>query len=496
MPAPCILAIDQGTGSTKALLVDTSGAVIASGSSQLGEMRPHPGWVEQDPDEIWTSVQRAVEACLSGHDARSIVAVGLSTQRESIVLWERATGKPISPVLSWQDQRSAGVIVAMRSESVETLVRRKSGLPLDPMFSAAKAKWLLDTYDLKRQRAGAGAWVLGTVDAFLISRFGGSCVIEAGNASRTQLLGVETAAWDDDLCRLFDVPLAALPQVVASNGPFPTVRNLPPLPDGVPLLAVMGDSHAALFAHGGGPGTVKATYGTGSSLMGLLVDPRTVDPGVCLTIAWMIDAPVLAVEGNIRATGAALRWTAELLGMTTDALVDLAETSDSQGVVLVPGFNGLGAPWWDRDATGLITNLTLSAGRAAVARAAFEAIAHQVADVVDAINRSGSKVKVLHADGGATRSSALMQLQADICGCEVFRSNTAELSALGVAHLAGLGAGIWTSADLAALPRPGDHFAPNSNAAMRKTCRKHWLRAVGRAREVVSSAGSPSGLPA
>jgi len=483
MAAPLILAIDQGTSSTKALLVDASGAVVARGSGPLGLVHPRPGWVEQDADEIWSSVTTAVADCLAGRDVAAIVAVGISNQRESIVMWDRATGAPLSPVLSWQDQRTAALIDAMRSDDVEAMVRDRSGLPLDPMFSAAKAKWLLDTFDPGRTRARAGEIVLGTVDAFLLSRFGGEPVTEAGNASRTQLLDVRGVAWDDDLCALFETPPAALPRVVASTGPFPAVRGLAPLPDGVPVRAVMGDSHSALFAHGAfAPGTVKATYGTGSSIMGLIAEPGDLDPGLCLTIGWLTDRPAFAAEGNIRATGAAVKWTADLLGVTPDGLAELASGASSEGVVLVPGFTGLGAPWWDRDAVGLITNLTPGAGRAALARAALEAIPHQITDVVAAVDRSVGRVTTLHADGGPTRNAELMQLQADLAGCEVRRAATAELSALGVAHLAGLGAGVWSQAALEALPRGGDVFRPAMAEATRRAERERWLAAVGRAR--------------
>lgn len=486
-----LLAIDQGSSATKCLLVDAAGRVVAKGSSPLATSCPKPGFVEQDGRDIWRSVQLAVAACLEGQPASDVVAVGIANQRESLLMWDRVSGTPLSPCLSWQDRRTADDIDALRTDATERLVRERSGLPLDPMFSAAKAKWILDNFDPDRRRARAGEIVLGTVDSFLLSRLSTEPVIEAGNASRTQLMNVRNVAWDADLCELFGVPLAALPRVVASTGPFPVTRGLAPLPDGVPLLAVMGDSHSALFAHGAfAPGTVKVTYGTGSSVMGIIDGPGDLDPGLCLTIGWMIDRPVFAAEGNIRATGAALRWTAELLGLTTDALAELAADADAQGVVLVPGFTGLGAPWWDRDAVGLITNLTPGAGRAAIARAALEAIPHQVADVVEAVDRTVGHVATLFADGGPTRNAVLMQLQADIAGRTVERSATAELSALGVAHLAGIVAGFWSFEDLASAGRGGDRFEPAMPEVGRQAARSNWREAVARARGTAIGPGA------
>jgi glycerol kinase len=483
MSGPLILAIDQGTSASKCVLVDAAGRIVARGQAPLGEAHPAPGWVEQDLLAIWESVRAAVRACLDGADARAVVAVGISNQRETLGAWDAASGVPLAPALSWQDQRTVGLCAALRTEAVSALVRARSGLPLDPMFSAAKAKWLLDALDPDRTAARAGRIRLGTIDSWLLSRFSDAPLIEAGNASRTQLLGVLAGAWDDDLLALFGVPAAALPRVVGSTGPFPKVRGLPPLPDGVPLCAVMGDSHAALFAHGArGPGPVKATYGTGSSVMGLIARPADLDPGLCLTIGWVMERPAYAAEGNIRAAGATLRWLASLFGDTPEALAELGARSASRGVVLVPGFTGLGAPYWDGAAVGLLANLRLDTDRAALARAALEAIVQQVADVAEAMARSGSPVTELFADGGPSRNDALMQMQADLLGCRVARAHDAELSALGVAHMAGLAAGVWSEAALAALPRPRDAFAPAMDDATRAVRRAEWRRAVARAR--------------
>ncbi|MBB3931517.1 glycerol kinase [Kaistia hirudinis] len=489
MQAPLLLAIDQGTSSTKCLAVDGEGRVVARGQAPVSQQTPHPGWVEQDAEEIWASVRAAVAATLTEELAARVVAVGLSTQRESCVIWDRKTGAPLTPVLSWQDQRTEPLCEVLRADGHDALIRARSGLPLDPMFSAVKAKWLLDRIDPDRRRAEAGELVIGTIDSFLVSRFGGEPVVEAGNASRMQLVDVARAAYDDDLLRIFAVPRAALPRIVPSTGPFPAVKGLAPLPDGVPLAAVMADSHSALFAHGAfAPGPVKATQGTGSSVMGLLAGTgaeaaERLHPGVCLTIAWWIDAPMLAFEGNIRSAGSTLIWAAELLGIDPAELARLAASVDDAGNVhLVPGFNGLGAPWWDGAAVATLSGFTLGSGRAAVARAALDSIAHQIADVLDAVRASGVPVDRLHVDGGPTRNDQLMQFEADMTGLTVARTDTAELSALGVAHLAGLAAGLFTIDGLARLDRGGTEFAPAIDAASRAAKRAGWARALARSR--------------
>ena len=479
-----VLAIDQGTSSTKCVLMDASGKIVSRGSAPLGETYPQPGWVSQDALEIWESVKLAVKNCLAGQDPKAVAAVGLSTQRESYVAWQRSDGQPLGPVISWQDQRTIDLCEARRTPQAEVMVRERSGLPLDPMFSASKACWLLDSIDPDRKRAKAGEICLGTIDSFLLSRFGGAHVTESGNASRTQLLNVRTVDWDEDLLKLFNIPREALPEVMPSIGPFPPVKGLDPLPDGVPVLAVMGDSHSALFAHGAfEPGEVKATMGTGSSIMGLVDKAETrADTGMCLTIGWQLDKPAYAAEGNIRSCGSTLRWLAKLFGSTPEALAEEGEKVDSNGVCMVPGFNGLGAPWWDGEAVGLLSGITLDTDRAVLARAVLESMVHQVADVVEAIDKGFGKVTCLHTDGGPTRSNALMQWLTNFSDRPVLRSTQAELSALGVAHMAAWQAGLWNWEQLRALDRNSDQFEPKMDADERKNVRENWGLAVQRAR--------------
>jgi glycerol kinase len=475
-----VLAIDQGTSATKAVLVDRGGAIVARASAAVSLSTPRPGWVEQDANEIWASVQAAVAECVGG---RRVAAIGLSTQRESLLAWDRVTGEPLGPMLSWQDQRTD--CGPWREHADEVLAL--SGLPLDPMFSATKARWLLDTY-------GRDGVCLGTVDSFLLTRLGGEHVIEAGNAARTQLLDVRALDWSPTLLHLFGIPQDVLPRVVPSTGPFPAARGLAGLPDGTPMSGVMGDSHAALFAHAGWrPGQVKATFGTGSSIMSL-ADPEAWTAGgtgLCLTLAWQDEhGPAHALEGNIRSTGGTLSWLARLFGTTPSQLAEEAADS-SAGVHLVPAFGGLAAPWWDDHATGLISGLTFATRREQLAQAALESIAFQVEDTVAAVERVAGSVHTLLADGGPTGNRTLMQLQADTGGRRVARSLVAELSALGVAHLAGRTAGFWTPGELDRLDRPHEAYAPVEPESSRRQRVDAWHAAVARARMQYAPGSAP-----
>ncbi|SNT54227.1 glycerol kinase [Asanoa hainanensis] len=453
MPDGLVLAIDQGTSSTKCLLVDRSGTVVASGSAPVPIRYPAPGWVEQDADEILASVLTAARACLDGVPRGAVDAVGLSTQRESAVVWDRRTGRPAGPVLGWQDRRAS--CADLRTHADE--IRRISGLPLDQMFSAAKLRWLLD-------RTPDAA--VGTVDAWLLYALTGRHQIEVGNASRTQLLDVRSGSWSPELLDLFGIPESALPALTPSAGSLGTIGAAGGVLAGLPITAVLGDSHAALYAHGTQvDGGVKVTYGTGSSVMGLV--STVPSDAVCLTVAWGDPGIRLAAEGNIRSTGATVLWLAEFLGVDPARVAELADEASSDGVHLVPAFGGLAAPWWDDSAVGVLSGLTLGTRPAQVARAAIESIAHQVADVVDALGPAGR----LLADGGATGNDTLMQIQADLAGVPVRRARTANLSALGAAFLAG---GLHP-------PIEYDDFHPRPGAGAQEA-RAAWHTAVARAR--------------
>ena len=486
--SPVVVAIDQGTSSTKVVVVDDTGTIVSSVTVALGQAHPHPGWVQQDADEIFTSVLRGLAESTIGFGDR-IAAVGLSSQRESALAWDRSTGQPLGPLLGWQDRRTSGTAADLTAAGHGDLVREVTGLPIDPMFSALKFGWLLDQVDPDRSRSRAGEICLGTVDSWLLFKLTGEHRIEAGNASRTQLLNLDTVDWDDRLLTLFGVPRAALPRIDASSAASADIVGVPGLPAHTRVLAVLCDSHAALYAHGvRGPGAVKVTYGTGSSIMGLQGGAASTAGGLVRTISWQTDAVAYAFEGNILSTGATMVWLAGLLGRTPAALFELAESvTADHGLDLVPAFNGLGAPWWDENAQALIIGLGLGTGAADLARAGAESIPLQIEDVLAAAdsaadNTHGARIDRILVDGGPAGNDWLMQLQADLSQRDVVRPDVAALSALGVAYLAGVQAGIWTDAAVLALPRTVTTFRPGPGADESRQRRQRWLAAVAGAR--------------
>jgi glycerol kinase len=496
-----IVAVDQGTSSTKALAVDVTGNVVGWGSVAIRQQHPQPGWVEQDAREIADSAIEAVRLAVEGIADR-VVGVALSTQRESAVIWDRATGEPLGPVLGWQDRRTVAAAQAVaEAPGSSDRVRRITGLPIDPMFSALKFAWLLDQVDPGRERASRGELALGTVDSWLVSRLTGQFRIESGNASRTALLDLATLDWSDELLDLFRIPRATLPDVFASDAPTEPVTGLPMLPAGTRIHAVLGDSHAALYGHGARtPGSVKVTLGTGSSIMGLL-DSRAASPdGLVTTVAWSDPEPSYAFEGNILSTGATLAWLAEVLETTPADLAALAAETDrdadpGRGVDLVPAFSGLGAPWWDDDARAIISGFDLSTTRAELARAAVESIPLQIDDVLRAAESStGGRFETILIDGGPASNDWLAQLLADLSQRRVQRPDVAGLSALGAAHLAGIGAGIWTADEVLALDRNGTTFDPIMSPDRARARRERWRAAIELARSgaAARAAASPA----
>jgi glycerol kinase len=482
--SPVVVAIDQGTSSTKVVVVDAAGAITASATVAVGQTHPRPGWVEQDAEEILASVLRALAEATAGFGDR-IVGVGLSSQRESALAWDRATGTALGPVLGWQDRRTGGTAADLTEAGNGDLVRSVTGLPIDPMFSALKFGWLLDAVDPDRSRSRAGEICVGTVDSWLLFKLTGEHRIEAGNASRTQLLNLTTLDWDDRLLTLFGVPRAALPAIVASSAPSAELLPGCGLPPHTRVLAVMCDSHAALYAHGvRAAGAVKVTYGTGSSIMGLTdAAGSTSAGGLVRTIAWQTDATAYAFEGNILSTGATMVWLGGLLGSTPAALFAQAEAAPADhGIDLVPAFAGLGAPWWDENAHALVIGLGLGSGAADLARAAAESIPLQIEDVLAAADADGARIDRILVDGGPAGNDWLMQLQADLSQRDVVRPDVAALSALGVAYLAGVQAGVWTDADVLALPRTVTTFTPELDADRSRHRRQRWLAAVAGAR--------------
>jgi len=480
--AKLILAIDQGTTNTKAVLVDRGGAIRARASRPLPVAFPRPGWVEQDPLALWNSVAEAMGDCRAQVSDAEIAAIGCSNQRESVVVWDRRTGDPIGPCVIWQCRRTAEFCEGVRRAGAEALVRERSGLPLDPLFSASKIRWLLDSTANGHARAAAGELCAGTVDSWLLWKLTGGAVhsTDTSNASRTQLLNLRECRWDTDLLAIFGVPEACLPRIGPSSGVFGT------MPEGTPVASLIGDSHAALFGHAAfSPGAVKATYGTGSSLMTPVDTPVASQHGLATTVAWSrAGRTQYALEGNITNTGGAVEWLVGFLGAAdAEAIAALANTvPDSAGAYLVPAFAGLGAPHWDAGARGLMSGLTRGTTAGHIARATLDAIAYQVHDVFEAMRHDAAvPASTLFADGGASRNGRLMQFQADLLGCPVVRSASADLSAIGAAWLAGLAIDFWSSIEeLQGLPRLTERFEPTMDAARRTELLSGWNDALAR----------------
>lgn len=475
-----ILSIDQGTTNSKAVLVDADGTVAAVGGAPVHLSLPVPGWVEQDAEDLWNSVVRAIADCLTRVEGPvDITGVTVSNQRESVLAWRRSDGSPLGPVIGWQDRRAHEWCRTITTPESEAMVRRATGLPIDPMFSAPKINWLLAHTDEPLDDL-----CVGTVDAWLIWRLTGGAehVTDAGNASRTLLFDVSQLAWSDELLGLFGVPRRVLPEVRPSDAGFGKTADVPGLPDGLPILAVLADSHAALYGQGCTQvGMAKATYGTGSSVMSPTATFQVADSAVPSTLAWLTDQPTYALEGNVLATGAGLAWMATTLGLNNSAeLAELAaQVPDADGVTFVPAFSGLAAPHWDRTATAQISGMTQATGRAHLARAALDAVAHQICDVVEEMERVGDfHISELRADGGASGSTLLMQIQADLLGAEVAVADTPEVSAIGAALLGWHTLGHST----VALATERRRYFPDAPDDQRTSARQLWLDALLRSR--------------
>jgi len=496
MAAEWILAIDQGTTNTKALLFDREGKAVHRSSAPLELLQPQPGWVEQNPLALWRTVTDVIADCTrqAAKQRAKIAGIAISNQRETALAWRRAAagapaaGEPVGNAITWQCRRSAPVCDRLRGDAER--IRSISGLPLDPLVSAGKWAWLLENRPDLQASVDAGELYLGTVDAWLLYNLthGEAHATDHTNASRTALLNLNTLDWDTGLARLFQIPQAALPSLRPSSGVFGTCTAVPELA-GVPIVAMIGDSHAALVGHGCYQvGAVKATYGTGSSLM--MLTPGLVADGQNLarTVAWsQASGAHYALEGNIAMSGAALQWVGEFLGLEhpiEDAAKLAATVKDAAGLVLVPAMVGMGAPHWDASARGVACNLERPHTAAHLARAAIDAIAFQVADVLEAMEAAAEvRLPALMADGGATRNDSLMQMQADILGRPVHRSGQEELSARGAAMLGGLALGWWRGLDdLAALPKSAQVFEPRMSDSEREKLRRNWQLAVRRAR--------------
>jgi glycerol kinase len=489
---PLILALDQGTTSSRAILFDHDGLPRAVAQREFRQIFPQPGWVEHDPAEIWSS-QMAVAAevlAQAGLSPQDLAAVGITNQRETTLVWERATGKPIANAIVWQDRRTAPFCDGLRARGAEALVRDRTGLVIDAYFSGSKVAWLLDNVPGARGRAEAGELAFGTVDSWLLWNLTSGSVhaTDASNASRTMLFNIHTGDWDDELLRLLTVPRSLLPQVRPSSGVFGTVSSKVG-PTGVPIAGIAGDQQAALFGQAcHRPGMAKNTYGTGCfMLQNTGTKPVASANRLLTTVAWRAGGTTeYALEGSIFIAGAVVQWLRDGLGLirsSADVEALAATVPDNGGVFFVPAFAGLGAPQWDSYARGTLIGLTRATTAGHIARAALEGIAYQVADVLDAMRRdSGIALSELRVDGGASVNAALMQFQADVLGVPVVRAATAETTALGAAYLAGLAVGFWKDpAEIAARWQAGARFEPRMPPAQAKALRERWRLAVERA---------------
>ncbi len=485
----CVLAIDQGTTSTRAMLFDACGRVVARTQRELTQHYPADGWVEHGPEEIWAAALDLTREVMAATEHR-VAALGITNQRETTIVWERATGKPIHNAIVWQDRRTAGHCQRLIETGHEALVTARTGLLLDPYFSASKIAWLLDHVPGAREAAERGDLAFGTIDSFLLWRLTGGLVhaTDATNASRTLLWDIHAQRWDSDLLALFDIPESLLPEVRDNCADFGTTApGL--LPHAVAIGGMAGDQQAAAIGQACfAPGMVKSTYGTGCfMLMNTGAVPLASRHRLLTTLAYRLDgAPTYALEGSIFVAGAALQWLRDGLRLIQSAGESeslAAGLGHNGGVTLVPAFTGLGAPYWDPEARGAILGLTRATGIAEIVRAALEAVCYQTGDLLDAMRADGALIGQIRVDGGMVANSWLMQFLADLLGVPVERPRVAETTALGAAFLAGLQAGIWDSpAALQRLWALDARFEPRLAAAGRAALMDTWHRAVARVR--------------
>jgi glycerol kinase len=486
-----VLALDQGTTSSRAILYDAEANVVSVGLHPFTQHYPQPGYVEHDAKEIWTTQLQAMRDALSGAGVRpeQVVAVGITNQRETTVIWDRLTGEPVGPAIVWQCRRTAPRCDELTKAGYAELIREKTGLVVDAYFSATKAEWLLDQSPELRERAKRGDLLFGTVDSWILWNLSGKRLhmTDVSNASRTMLFNIHTLDWDDELLALFRIPRAMLPKVCGSSEIY-GVTDPAVFGAAVPIAGIAGDQQAALFGQGCfRKGMAKNTYGTGCFLlMNTGEQPIRSQAGLLTTVAWKIgDEVTYALEGSVFVAGAGIQWLRDELGLLRDAAESetLARSvPDTNGVYIVPAFTGLGAPYWDPYARGAILGLTRGANRAHIARAMLEAIAYQTCDVLEAMQAdSGMQIVQLLVDGGAVQNGFLMQFQADMLGCTVLRPESHESTARGAAYLAGLAVGFWSSFDeLTARIGEKTAFSPQLSEEHRAQLYRGWKKAIER----------------
>lgn len=486
-----ILSLDQGTTSSRSLLIDAQGQIIAIAQKEFKQHYPQPGWVEHDADEIWSSQSGTLAEVIAKAkiDPQQIAAIGITNQRETTVVWDRKTGHPIHPAIVWQDRRTADFCDQLKKAGKGPLIQEKTGLLIDAYFSGSKLKWILDQVPGARTRAQQGELAFGTIDSWLVWNLtrGQAHVTDVSNASRTMLFNIHELRWDPELLELFDIPVSLLPEVRSSSEVYGQAR-LPgaDFKNGIPIAGIAGDQQAALFGQlCTEPGMVKNTYGTGCfMLMNTGEQAITSNNQLLTTIAWQIEGKThYALEGSVFIAGAVVQWLRDELQIIrhsgeVEALA--AQVSDSEGVFLVPAFAGLGAPHWNPHVRGSIFGLTRGSNKAHIARAALDSIAYQTADVLQAMNAdAGIPIKELRVDGGATVNNALMQFQSDLLNCAVVRPTITETTALGAAYLAGLAVGYWKDLQSLQAQWKKDHqFEPTCSTEQRDQYMQGWKRAV------------------
>ncbi|MBC7851357.1 MAG: glycerol kinase GlpK [Chitinophagaceae bacterium] len=484
-----ILALDQGTTSSRAILFDRSGQILTLAQKEFQQIYPHPGWVEHDAEEIWSSQFGVMAEVLAKTNLQTsqIAAIGITNQRETTVVWNRETGKPIHNAIVWQDRRTADYCDQLKAAGHANMIQQKTGLIIDAYFSATKLKWILDNVSGAREMASKGKLAFGTVDTWLAWKLSGGKlhITDVSNASRTMLLNIETCEWDDDLLRLFDIPISVLPEVKPSSKIYGVTETVVKHAN-IPIAGIAGDQQAALFGQlCTQPGMVKNTYGTGCfMLMNTGEKPIVSKNNLLTTVAWRLgNRTTYALEGSVFIGGAVVQWLRDgiqLLRSSAEVEALAAEVKDADGVYVVPAFAGLGAPHWNQHARGSLFGITRGTTKAHIARASLESIAYQTTDVLKAMESdSGISIKELRVDGGATINNMLMQFQSDILQTPVVRPKVYETTALGAAYLAGLAVGYWDSVEELQKQWQADaHFYPSMDEAAVKTYLKGWKRAV------------------
>lgn len=486
-----ILSLDQGTTSSRAILFNKSGVAIGQRQIPFRQIFPRPGWVEHDPDEIWASQLAAARGAIEAAQIESdqIVAIGIANQRETTIVWDKSTGRPVYNAIVWQCRRSSDICDELRALGLADIVRDKTGLVLDPYFSGTKLMWLFDQMPGLRARAERGEVLFGTVDSWLVYKLTGAHLTDPTNASRTLLFNINTGEWDDELLRQFKIPAAVLPRVAPSSGVLGIARK-EFFGAEIPVAGCAGDQQAALFGHACfAPGEAKNTYGTGCfTLMNTGADPVASRHGLLTTVAWDLGKGyTYALEGSVFIAGAVIQWLRDQMGMLADTAESegLARSVEDSGeVFFVPAFVGLGAPYWDADARGAVVGITRGTTKAHFVRAALESIAYQSKDLFDAMEKDArSVIPCIKADGGASANNFLMQFQADILDRRVILPEVGETTALGAAYLAGLATGYWDSmAEIEGNWRKKREFAPSLSEEKRRRLLESWGKAVETAR--------------